>query len=219
MKVLFSNASTRAEDLLDEKIHPDNIAERQKAGTTLSYLEAHHVVRELNRIFGPAGWSRQTIQNIKVDDRTFTGRSGEMREVSYVALVRITILREGHTDLVKEGTGAGSAARKTDGPQGDDLFGMAAKEAESDAMKRAAMQLGNVMGLALYDKQQRYVGETSRPIDESLVARVEACRSREELGVLFSSLDSPARAGAIDAFRARRTVLDTVAKATKAVEP
>ncbi|GAC1499921.1 MAG: hypothetical protein NVS1B10_03110 [Candidatus Saccharimonadales bacterium] len=38
---------------------------------------------------------------------------------------------------------------------------MASKEAESDALKRAAMKLGRSLGLALYDKSQEFVGESN----------------------------------------------------------
>lgn len=55
--------------------------------------------------------------------------------------------------ISREGTGHGS------GQQADlyDAIESAAKEAESDAMKRAMMTFGNPFGLALYDKTQENV--------------------------------------------------------------
>jgi len=81
------------------------------------------------------------------------------RCVTYTARVRITVTAGGLTPLVREGSGAGHGI-DTDLGQGHES---AIKEAETDAMKRALMTLGNSFGLALYDKQQREVTSATAP--------------------------------------------------------
>ena len=60
--------------------------------------------------------------------------------------------------VMKTGIGYGSDKGKFNPGE------MASKEAESDALKRAAMKLGRSLGLALYDKSQEYVDEESLQI-------------------------------------------------------
>lgn len=76
--------------------------------------------------------------------------------IGYIAKVRITVWNEElECEIIREGTGLGSGINR-------DLFSAiegAAKEAETDAMKRALMTFRNKFGLALYDKYQVEVKE------------------------------------------------------------
>jgi hypothetical protein len=69
-----------------------------------------------------------------------------------LAKVRITV-RAGPNKVIREGTGAGHAAGATIA----EAHALAAKEAETDATKRALSTFGNPFGLALYDKEQKGV--------------------------------------------------------------
>jgi DNA recombination protein Rad52 len=134
--------------LLNEKIPRDAVATRSGGGSkALSYLETWYVIDRLNAVFGNTGWDSETV---------------EMRLVSepgalpaYCARVRITACVStgdgGYMKIVKEGTGWGSDKSKLNPHE------MASKEAESDALKRAAMKFGRSLGLALYDKSQEFV--------------------------------------------------------------
>lgn len=139
--------------LLDSKLDPKGIKTRDKAGVNLSYVEAWHCIAEANRIFGYGCWSRETVYCKEVS-RT---QNADKHKVGYEAKVKITV-----GDVVREGTGHGSQVSK-------DLFDAiegAAKEAESDAMKRALMTFGNPFGLALYDKKQEGVGKNEPSPEE-----------------------------------------------------
>jgi hypothetical protein len=127
----------------------------------VSYLEGWQVIAEANRIFGFDGWQRQTIavRCVAQAERTI-GRDQKLGwGVTYTARVRITVLAEGITPLVREGTGAGHGIDADLGQAHESAI----KEAETDAMKRALMTFGNPFGLALYDKQQREVTSSAAP--------------------------------------------------------
>lgn len=130
---------------LKKKLNPKHVRIRQKGNTELSYVEAWQMIEEANNIFGFDGWKRETIYNKEVCRYAYNDKN----KVGYEAKVVITI-----GDVKREGTGHGSGIAK-------DLFDAiegAAKEAESDAMKRALMTFGYRFGLALYDKEQKHVG-------------------------------------------------------------
>lgn len=67
------------------------------------------------------------------------------------------------TQLIREGSGAGHGIDADLGQAHESAL----KEAETDAMKRALMTFGNPFGLALYDKQQRQVIDTTPQRAES----------------------------------------------------
>jgi DNA repair and recombination protein RAD52 len=135
--------------LLSAPLNKANVATRQQAGQTLSYLTAWHVIAEANRIFGFGQWDRETVEMRQLGEpRLVDGKS----RVGYSARVRITV-RAGDSVIVREGCGFGSGIDW----DSDQAHESALKEAESDAMKRALMTFGNAFGLALYDKAQANV--------------------------------------------------------------
>jgi DNA repair and recombination protein RAD52 len=128
---------------------------RDQGGKTLSYVEAWHAIAEANRIFGFDAWARETVMLTETNRELVTlktreGGTYEQWRVGYLAKVRITA-----GGVVREGTGFGSGMAKPEAL--GDAIESAAKEAESDAMKRALMTFGNPFGLALYDKTQENV--------------------------------------------------------------
>jgi len=118
------------------------------------YIEGWKVIEEANRIFGFDGWSRETVENVEVCRyETSIGRDNKPGwAVGYRAKVRVTVHTEGGV-IVREGTAAGNGVSV----QLYDAIESAAKEAETDAMKRAMMTFGYPFGLALYDKSKANV--------------------------------------------------------------
>lgn len=147
----FTNEQTM---LLEEPLDRAKVKTRDQGGKTLSYVEAWHAIAEANRIFGFDAWTRETVMLTETnrDLVDLRGQSGPYQQwrVGYLAKVRITA-----GGVVREGTGFGSGMAKPEAL--GDAIESAAKEAESDAMKRALMTFGNPFGLALYDKTQENV--------------------------------------------------------------
>jgi len=140
-----------------------NVSKRQGGGNRqLSYIESHHAIREANRIFGFDGWSSETV-----DIKLIVDRGGDYTIVAYMARVRITVYA-GERTLIREGVGTGHGKDRDAGQAHE----KAAKEAESDAQKRALRHFGDQFGLALYDKDQEHVTD-ALPANAPLVDKIE----------------------------------------------
>jgi DNA recombination protein Rad52 len=139
---------------LDKPLLSTAVKEREMAGRKMSYIEGWHAIAEANRIFGFENWTRETLSMSETSRElvTLKGKSGDYQQwrVSYLAKVRVTV-----SGVVRDGTGYGSGMGKPEAL--GDAIESAAKEAETDAMKRAFMTFGNPFGLALYDKTQENV--------------------------------------------------------------
>lgn len=147
--------------LLEAPLDSAKVRTRPQAGRDLSYIEGWHAIAECNRIFGFGNWERHTDYCKEVSRTEFS----QKHKVGYEAKVRVIVRQEGQ-EIVREGTGHGSGIAK-------DLFDAiegAAKEAETDAMKRALMTFGNPFGLALYDKEQKNVEDTSAALKREAAA-------------------------------------------------
>ena len=148
---------------LEAKLSSKHVKIRMGGLKELSYIEGWHAISEANRIFGFDGWDRETVEARCV----WEGREGTKLSSSYVARVRVTV-RAGDATVTRDGSGYGFG---TDDKNGD-AHESALKEAETDATKRALVTFGNSFGLALYDKEQRFVRpgrkgkKTSPPVSQ-----------------------------------------------------
>ena len=161
------------------------------------YIEGWHAIAEANRIFGFGSWHRETVINEETCRyETTIGRNREPGwKVGYRAKVRVEVFADGSATY-REGTGFGSGAAKDLA----DAIESAAKEAETDAMKRALMTFGNPFGLALYDKTKANVraandsnGHVEKKDLEVILALIDKNpnRTAEEIAGLYeiASLD------------------------------
>lgn len=124
-------------------LNPARVAKRQQAGRNLSYLEAWDVKAHLNRIFGFLNWSADVISA----DLAFEEKNEKAQwNVGYKVILRLTI-GTGRRAATYTESAVGSASL----PQRGEAHDMAVKTAESDALKRAAINLGTQFGLSLYD--------------------------------------------------------------------
>jgi recombination DNA repair RAD52 pathway protein len=122
-------------------LHASRIAKRSGGGgRTLSYLEAWDVKAHLIRIFGFGAWSADVIES----SLAYEEKNGNNWSVGYRVVLRLSIptLNCTYTEAA-----VGSAQL----PQRGEAHDMAIKTAESDALKRAAINLGTQFGLSLYD--------------------------------------------------------------------
>jgi DNA recombination protein Rad52 len=150
-------------DALKAPLDRSHVAQREKGGQKLSYVEGWHVIAEANRIFGFDGWTRE-LMDLTENTQPTTNTKGNA-VVSFRAKVRVTV-----GNVVREGTGFGSGIAKDI----HDAYESAIKEAETDAMKRAFMTFGNPFGLALYDKKQANVADGPSPVLEALLTNMPA---------------------------------------------
>ena len=143
-------------------LNPSRVAKRSQAGRSLSYLEAWDVKAHLNRIFGFLNWSADVVESsLAFEDQNEKGQW----QVGYKVTLRLSVMGATYTESA---VGAASL------PQRGEAHDMAVKTAESDALKRAAINLGTQFGLSLYaDGATRdVVGKTldregdARPISE-----------------------------------------------------
>lgn len=156
----MSKTREQIEKELDSNIPRDAVSSRSAGGgKALSYLETWYVIDRLNKVFGNLGWDAETVDMVLVSEPG--------QPAAYRSKVRITVACEarnedgslaGFRTVIREGTGWGSDKSKLNPHE------MASKEAESDALKRAAMKLGISMGLGLYDKSGEFVDEAPKPV-------------------------------------------------------
>ena len=144
------NQLTQLTDKLDNRF----VRSRPGGGMQLSYIEGHHAIREANRIFGFGTWDRRLEELTLVHEGDREAGGGTRYCVSYIAKVQILVqVPDNKEPIVREGIGAGHGFSKNPG----EAHESAAKEAETDAMKRALMTFGDPFGLALYDKDKSNV--------------------------------------------------------------
>ena len=123
-------------------LNASRVAKRSGGGgRSLSYLEAWDVKAHLIRLFGFGRWSANVLQaELAFEEQNEKGQWN----VGYKVLLELRIY-----DLPCSYTEAaiGSATL----PQRGEAHDMAIKTAESDALKRAAINLGDQFGLSLYN--------------------------------------------------------------------
>ena len=152
---------------LSEPLDPARVS--QSGGQ--SHLEAWDVRATLSRILGHAEWSSDLIDLTMVYEQSITQATGPPRwRCGYRAIVRITIAATGAT--YTESAFGGTIGTMPDTKR-DDAHDTAIKTAESQAFKRAAMNLGTQFGLSLYD-----AGSTADVVGAALAVDVTQALQR-----------------------------------------
>ena len=134
---MYNLTHEQYEQLL-KPLNPSRVAKRNQAGRSLSYLEAWDVKAHLIRIFGFGGWS----WHVSTADQVFEQEKDGKWNVGYKVIGTLTV-----GDAVYTEAAVGSSTLPSRGEAHD----MAVKTAESDALKRAAINLGTQFGLSLYN--------------------------------------------------------------------
>jgi DNA recombination protein Rad52 len=137
--------TTEQRQALSAKLDGRAVRERVQNGQTVSYLEGWYALSQANRIFGFEGWDRETV-NLRC---VWEGKRQGRIACAYLAQVRVRV-RAANTTVCRDGHGSGTGSGNDPG----EAHEAAAKEAETDATKRALVTFGNAFGLCLYDKAQ-----------------------------------------------------------------
>lgn len=142
----MSISQKQYEQLL-KPLNPKRVATRSQAGRSLSYLEAWDVKAHLIRVFGFCGWSA----DVRSADIAFEEKNEKGNwDVGYKVVLCLRI--HNTTDsFLAEATYTEAAVGSASLPRRGDAHDMAIKTAESDALKRAAINLGTQFGLSLYN--------------------------------------------------------------------
>lgn len=148
-----------------KNLNPTRVAKRTQAGHSLSYLEAYDVKAHLIRIFGFGGFNAEVIESTLAFEEQVDGKNGKQWSVGYKVVMQLMIPS---LNAVYSEAAVGSASL----PSRGDAHDMAVKTAESDALKRAAINLGTQFGLSLYNdgSTKDVVGMT---LDRATVAQVK----------------------------------------------
>jgi hypothetical protein len=174
----------------------------------LSYVESWYVIGQLNEVFGFDGWDRETVSLTCIQQDT--NQKGTPR-VAYTAQCVLTVRFPEGQSITRVGTGFGNGFDSDPGKAHESAI----KEAESDAMKRAAMTLGNRFGLALYDKTKANVIDAGDA--ERLLSKKAADRWKQLGGTKdqWMQLDASMKASAVANPGIASFVMDTFQEGVK----
>ena len=143
---MYYNITHEQQEVLLRPLNGTRVAKRKQAGQQLSYLEAWDVKAHMIRVFGFAGWSWDVSEATLAFEDTVTSKSGgENWNVGYRVIGTLRVAGASYSEAA-----VGSATL----PSRGDAHDMAIKTAESDAFKRAAINLGDQFGLGLYNGGQ-----------------------------------------------------------------
>jgi len=135
---------------LEQELDSSRIKSREKGNIQLSYIEAHDFITTANRIFGYGRWE-YSLSSLEVASEEIN--QNQNHSISYRAVVKLSIYDENHLQKVcREDVGFGSGIAKTLA----DAHESGAKEAVTDALKRAMRSFGNQFGNSLYDKSRNH---------------------------------------------------------------
>lgn len=127
-------------------LNPDRISKRTQGGATLSYVEAWDIKATLVRLFGFGGFSSELLEYRVEDVREVPRPSGSGTNFKVTASARLQLTIHQLGAVYTE-----AAASSQTGPDLGEVMDFAIKTAESDALKRCAINLGTQLGLSLYD--------------------------------------------------------------------
>lgn len=139
----MSLTQAQIEQLL-KGVNPNRVAQRKGGGgRSLSYMEAFDVKAHMIRVFGFGEWS----WDVHAADLMYEENDGRNWQVGYRVLGTLKIHATGATY-------SEAAVGMAQLPQRGEAHDMAVKTGESDAFKRAAINLGDQFGLSLYKNGQ-----------------------------------------------------------------
>ena len=173
-------------------LNGNRVSSRSQGGRSLSYLEAWDVKAALIRVFGFGNFSSDVVESriirMERDVPAYSG-SGDSRkrktdaegqpDFNWSVTAMVTLQLRIH---LTGATYTETAIASQTGPDVGEVADFAVKTAESDALKRSAINLGTQFGLGLYnngglgdvvrvllDPDQREVLEGTRPKNEDAV--------------------------------------------------
>ena len=149
---MFNDKQTQ---ILAYELDSSRVKKRSKGNITLSYLEGFDIIETANRIFGFGNWDYHISKLEQVSQET---NQNQNHIICYKAIINIVVHDLQHSKHISRedvGFGTGIAKTLSDAHEG------AAKEAVTDAIKRAFRTFGNQFGNSLYDKSRQHQNQSS----------------------------------------------------------
>jgi len=136
--------------VLAYELDSSRIKSRSKGNINLSYLEGFDIIETANKIFGYGNWD-YTISKLEQVSQELNQNQNHI--ICYKAVVNVVVHDLQHSkQVLREDVGFGSGIAKTLA----DAHESGAKEAVTDAIKRAFRSFGNQFGNSLYDKSRQH---------------------------------------------------------------
>ena len=140
----------KQQQVLAYELDSSRIKSRSKGNISLSYLEGFDIIETANKIFGYGNWS-YSIRTLEQVSQELNQNQNHV--ICYKAVINVTVFDMTHTKNVsREDVGFGTGIAKTLA----DAHESGAKEAVTDAIKRAMRSFGNQFGNSLYDKSRQH---------------------------------------------------------------
>lgn len=143
---MFNEKQTQT---LSYDIDKNRVKSRSKGAISLSYLEGFDIIETANRIFGFGSWSYgiTSLEHVSTEIN-----QNQNHVISYKAIVKVLVYDKTHAKYIsREDVGFGCGIAKTL----SDAHENGAKEAVTDAIKRAMRSFGNQFGNSLYSKEKQ----------------------------------------------------------------
>lgn len=154
-------------------------------GGQLSYIETHDAIRAANEIFGFGKWGHEIVSHKLIDTVVVHNSEGKAGiAVGYVCVVKLTV--DGCVPTSGVGFGDATEYRESAPVTAHEL---AAKEAESDALKRALKNFGDQFGLALYDKDAVNAGHVTTAVAQVATTGSASTGSQSQFVAPDNALD------------------------------
>jgi Rad52/22 family double-strand break repair protein len=166
-------------------LEPINEKRVSTDGKGFSHVEAYELRAQMTRLFGFARWSEDVTEQALIfeDERTLLKKDYKTKQpipgteyqawtVAYRSVVRVTVCAPDGTILCTYTEGATGEASNQ--PSRGDAHDLALKTSQSQAFKRAVVNLGDAFGISLYRK-----GSTQALVFRTLVAPTEGNKAPE----------------------------------------
>ena len=145
---MFTDKQTQ---LLKYNLDGKRVKTRQQGNISLSYLEGYDIIDTANFAFGFGNWSYEVKELSQVTEEM---NQNQNKVIGYRAIVTVTVYDLHHkATATREDVGFGTGIARDYASAHES----GAKEAVTDALKRAFRTFGNQFGNALYDKSQKNV--------------------------------------------------------------
>ena len=148
---MFNDKQTQ---VLSYELDSSRIKSRSKGNISLSYLEGFDIIETANKIFGYGNWD-YTISKLEQVSQEINPNQNHV--ICYKAIINIVVHDLQHSKHIsREDVGFGTGIAKTLA----DAHESGAKEAVTDAIKRAMRSFGNQFGNSLYDKSRQHKNQS-----------------------------------------------------------